>query len=67
MKNRSQNIEKQSSRARRIKQKRLLLVLNCAICNKKKPRFITNQEANELLNKLVIITLLSKIPLISEV
>ena len=41
-----------------------MLVSNFAICGKKKPSFIKNQEAIGLLSKLGIRTLLSNIPLI---
>ena len=38
------NIVNKNSRARRTKQNRLLFVSNCAICGKKKWRFVKNQE-----------------------
>ena len=37
--------------AQRTKQNRLMLVWNCAICGKKKLRFIKNQEASRLFSK----------------
>ena len=43
-----------------------MLVSNCAVCCKKKSRFIKNQEANELMSKLGIRSSLSDIPLISD-
>ena len=39
------NANKNSS-VRRTKQNRLMLVSNCAICGKKKLRFIKNQEVD---------------------
>ena len=45
--------------ARRTKQNRFMLVLNCVICTKKKSSLIENQEGSGLLKKLGIITPLS--------
>ena len=42
------NTANKSSRFRRTKQNRLLHVANCAICSKRKPRFIKNQVASGL-------------------
>ena len=61
------NTMNKNSSVRRTKQNRLMLVLNCAICSKKKLRFITNQEASKLLNKLGIRTPLSNITLIGDI
>ena len=44
-----------------------MILSKCAICNSKKSRFIKNQEAKGLLNKLGIKTPLSKIPLLSDI
>ena len=44
-----------------------MLVSNCAVCGKKKSRFIKNQEATRLLIKLGIRTALSNIPLIGDI
>ena len=41
-------------------------VSNCAICGSKKSRFIKNQEAKGLLNKLGIKTPLSKVSILSK-
>ena len=40
---------------------------NCAICDIKKSRFLKNQEAKELLSKLVINTPLSKVPIMGDI
>ena len=40
---------------------------NCAICDSKKSRFLKNQEAKELLSKLVMKTPLSKVPLMGDI
>ena len=42
--------------SRRTKQNSLILVSSCAICDKKKSRFIKNQNASGLLRKLWIRT-----------
>ena len=39
---------KKNSSVRRTRQNRLTLVSNCAICGKKKSRFIKNQETSRL-------------------
>ena len=39
-----------------------MVLSNCAICDSKKSRFIKNQEAKVLLNKLGIKTPLIKVP-----
>ena len=44
-----------------------MLLSNCAICGKKKSKFIKNQEASGLLSKLGIRTPLSNIPLIGDI
>ena len=41
---------------------RAILLSNCAICGRKKSRFIKNQEAKGLLSNLVIKTPLNKVP-----
>ena len=42
------NTTNKISSVRRTRQNRLMLVSNCAICGKKKSRFIKNQEASRL-------------------
>ena len=49
------------TKIRKFKQNRLIVVLNCDICGKKKSSFIKNQEASGLLSKLGIRTPLSNI------
>ena len=44
-----------------------MLVSNCAICGKKKSRFIKNQESSELLSKLEMNTPLSNILSIGDI
>ena len=45
---------------------RTMLLLNCAICNNKKQRFIKNQEAKGLLSNLGIRAPLSKVPILGD-
>ena len=42
------NAANKNSSTRRTKQNRLMLASNCAVCGKKKLRFIKNQEASRL-------------------
>ena len=42
------NTANTNSGIRRTKQNRLILVSNCAVCGKKKSKFIQNQEASRL-------------------
>ena len=44
-----------------------MILSNCAICGRKKSRFIKNQEAKGLLSKLVIETPLNKVPILGDI
>ena len=44
-----------------------MILSKCALCNRKKSRFIKNQEAKELLSKLGVKTPLSKIPILGDI
>ena len=44
-----------------------MILLNCAICNSKKSRFIKNQEAKGLLSNLGVKTPLSKVPILGDI
>ena len=46
---------------------RTMLLLNCAICNNKKQRFIKNQEAKGLLSNLGIKAPLSKVLILDDI
>ena len=46
---------------------KIMILLKCTICNSKKSKFVNTQETNGLLSKLVIITPLSKIPLLGDI
>ena len=61
------NTANKNSSVRKAKQNTLMLVSKCAVCGKKKLRFIKSQEASTLLSRLEIRTPISKIPLISEI
>ena len=61
-----ENTTIKSSNVGRTKHSKLVIIVNCAICGKKKSRFIKNQEASGLLHNLWIRTSLSKIPLIGD-
>ena len=43
-----------------------MLLSKCAVCDSKKSKFITQREANGLLNSLGIKTPLSKIPFVGS-
>ena len=59
--------EKINPRVSNTRNGRTMIWSKCAICGSKKSRFITNQEAKELLSNLGIRTPLSKVPLLSDV
>ena len=46
---------------------RKTILSKCAICGSKKSRFINNQEAKGLLNKLGVRTSLSKVPILGDI
>ena len=46
---------------------RTMVLSNYVICDSKKSRFIKNQEGKESLSNLVIKTLLSKVPILSDI
>ena len=56
------NTASKNSSVKRTKQNGLMFVSNCAICSKKKSRFIKNQEASGLLRKLRMRASLSNVP-----
>ena len=45
----------------------VMILSKCPICGDKKSKFIIKQEAKELLNNLVVRTLLSRIPILRDV
>ena len=46
---------------------KFMILSECAICGRRKSKFITKQEANGILSSLGIKTPLSKIPLLGDV
>ena len=46
---------------------RTILLSKCSLCNKKKSRFIKNQEAKRLLSNLGIKTSLSEVPILGDI
>ena len=60
----SKNINPQVSSTSNDK---LMILSKCAICGRKKYKFIKNQEASGLLSKLGIKTPLSKMPILGDV
>ena len=46
---------------------KIMILSRCEICNSKKSKFINQQEAKVLLNKLGSKTPLSKIPLLGDI
>ena len=51
----------------KTKNGRIIVQSKCAVCGIKKPRFVTEQEANGLLSNLGIKTPLNKIPLLGHI
>ena len=49
----------------RTKNNRLVMQSKCSVCGIKKPRFVKEQKAKDLLSNLGIKTPLSKIPLLN--
>ena len=58
------NTESENPKVTRTKNGRIMLLLNCAVCDSEKSKFIKQQEASWLLSNLGIKTSLSKIPLV---
>ena len=51
------NTESKNPNALKTNNEGIMLLLNCAVCDSKKPRFVKEQEASELLSSLRIKTL----------
>ena len=58
------NTESKNPKVVRIKNRTIMVLLKCEVCDSKKSKFIKEQEASELLSSLGIKTPLSKIPLV---
>ena len=61
------NRESKNPKVVKTKNGRLMVLSNCAVCGSKKPKFIEEQKASELLNMLELKTLLSKIPIAGDI
>ena len=59
------NTESKNPEVARIKNRRIMLLSKCAVCDTKKSNFIKQQEDSGLLSSLGIKTPFSKIPLVS--
>ena len=46
---------------------RIMVLSKCAMCESKKPKFIKNQDAKELLSNLGIKTPLSKVQILGDI
>ena len=57
------NTESKNPKVARTKNRRIMILSNCVVCERKKSKFIKRQEASGLLSSLGIKTPLSKIPL----
>ena len=58
------NTESKNPKVVGTKNRRIMLLSKCAVCNSKKPKFIKEQEASVLLCSLGVKTPLSKISLL---
>ena len=58
------NTESKNPNVARIKNRRIILLSNCVVCDSKKSKFLKQQEAIVLLSSLGIKTTLIKIPLV---
>ena len=57
------NTESKNPKVLKTKNGWIMLLSKCAVCDRKKSKFIKEQETTELLSSLGIKTLLSKTPL----
>ena len=60
----SKNTESKNPKVARTKNRRIMLLSKCAVCDSRKSEFIKEQETRGLLSSLGIKTSLSKIPLV---
>ena len=57
------NTESKNPKVVRTKNERIMLLLNCAVCNSKKSKFIKEQEGKGLLGNLLGV----KIPMLGDI
>ena len=60
----TKNTESKNPKVSRTKHGRIMLLPKCGMCDSKKSKFITEQEASGLLSSLGIKTPLRKIPVV---
>ena len=60
------NTESKNPNVVKTKNRKIMLLSKCEVCDSKKSKFIKEQEAGELLRSLQIKTPLSKIPLLGS-
>ena len=58
------NTESKNPKVAKTKNRRIMLLSKCAVCDSKKSKFMKQQEASGLLSSLGIKTPLSKMPLV---
>ena len=58
------NTESKNPKVVRTKNGKIILLSKCEVCNRKKSKFIKEQEASGLLNNFAIKTPVNKIPLL---
>ena len=61
------NIENINSRVSKTSNGRTMILSKCARCDRKKSRFIRNQEAKGLISNLGVRTPLSKVPILGDI
>ena len=61
------NTENINSKVSKASNGKTMVLSKCAICDSKKSRFITNQEAKGLLSNLGVRTPLSKIAILGDI
>ena len=61
------NTENINSKVSKTSNGKTMVLSKCAICDSKKSRFITNQEAKGLLSNLGVRTPLSKIAILGDI
>ena len=63
----SKNIESKKQRVEKVKDERIMISSNCAICNSKESRFIKEQKASRLFSSLGIKMPLSQVLLLNPI
>ena len=61
------NTKSKNPKVLKTKNRRIMLLSKCKVCDSKKSKFIKQQKASRLLSSLGIKTLVSKIPLVGPI